>query len=368
MVDLIFKCPELLSQAQIELKGEERIKKEASKNRQTFKNGCEYQVFSAHGEANRLMGFGADLIIVDEACLVGRDAYTKITRMLGDNPDESILIELYNPWDRDNKAFEHTLYPEFKVMHIDYSIAIKEGRTTEAFIEEQRKELTPLEFTVLYESQFPEMSEDAIFNLKEINAAEERDFKLKDKKGTEMIIGCDVADKGIDETVILIGYTKDNQYEVTEKYSEAISDNMRVAGKIIQIIKDKVGKKKKCIVNIDAIGVGVGVISRVKEFCRENGYKNVKINDCHFGKASIRDKKKYLNQKAEQYFRVQHLLNEKLLSIIPERKLKTQLVNMKWELTSAGKIRVKDPENKSPDWADALVFFCWKGKEVIIDF
>ena len=314
------------------------------------------------------MGFGAELVIVDEACLVSREAYGKITRMLGDNPEESILIELYNPWDRDNKAFEHTLNPDFERIRIDWRTAVKERRTTKNFIDEQKKELTPLEFTVLYESEFPEMSEDAIFNLKKIKGVETRDFKLKDKKGTEMIIGCDVADKGVDETVIFIGYSLNNQYEVTDSYSEAISDNMKVAGRINKIIKEQVGKRKKCKVNIDAIGVGVGVISRVKEFCKEKGYKNIKVYDCHFGKASERDKKKYLNQKAEQFFRVQKLMDEELLSIISKRKLRTQLVNMKWELTSSGKIKVKDPESKSPDWADALVFFCWKGKEVIIDF
>ena len=34
----------------------ERLKKEASRKRWTFKNGCELRTISAHGESNRLMG------------------------------------------------------------------------------------------------------------------------------------------------------------------------------------------------------------------------------------------------------------------------------------------------------------------------
>ncbi len=33
---------------------------------------------------------------------------------------------------------------------------------------------------------------------------------------------------------------------------------------------------------------------------------------------------------------------------------------MKWELTSTEKKRVVDPEDYSPDWADALVYLIWK--------
>ena len=41
MADLVLGCPELINLADWEISGRERLKKEASKNRLTFKNGCE---------------------------------------------------------------------------------------------------------------------------------------------------------------------------------------------------------------------------------------------------------------------------------------------------------------------------------------
>ena len=35
---------------------------------------------------------------------------------------------------------------------------------------------------------------------------------------------------------------------------------------------------------------------------------------------------------------------------------------MKWELNPSGKIKILDPEDKSPDFADALVYFIWQGE------
>lgn len=157
IIELIFKSPELLELAQFDAKGKDRIRKEASKKRQTFLNGCEYRVFSAHQEANRLMGFGAHFVIVDEACLIGNDAWEKIFRMLGDNPESGKIVALANPWSRDNKYYELWTNPLYKHIHVDWQIALIEGRTTKEWIEEMQKELTPIAFSVLYNSDFPEL-------------------------------------------------------------------------------------------------------------------------------------------------------------------------------------------------------------------
>ena len=147
------------------------LKKEASRNRQTFKNGCEYRIFSAYREAYRLMGFGAHLIVKDETALISRKASSKIARMLGDDPENAVLIEITNPWDRDTVAYDHWTNPEWYKIHIDYRQGIKEGRTTKEFIEEQRKELTPMEFKVLYESEYPEDPEDTLIRWEWIQKA-----------------------------------------------------------------------------------------------------------------------------------------------------------------------------------------------------
>jgi len=373
--ELILSNPILTDLADLEnVSGVDRLKKEASKNRLTFKNGCEYKIFSAYYEAQRLMGFGADLIVCDEAALITHKAYTKIMRMLGDDPENAILIELYNPWTRDSKAFEHYLSGNFEILHIDWRVALKEGRTTEAFITEQQQNMTELEFAVLYESRFPEEEEDSIFRLSDIEACMTKEPHIKpeakkiidsniSKHNYKQIIACDVADKGLDETVIMWGYYDGNEYEIVDTYSEKTSENMQIVSRIIATINQFCSFKMSTDINIDSIGVGVGVISALKAQIKEKNWQQyVKVNACHFGEQAIQ-KDKFANKKAENYFRAENLIHNQTIKLPKIEKLKNQLLAMKWEFAgSTGKIKILDPENYSPDWSDCLVYFCWKDK------
>ncbi len=399
LADLILSDKSLLSKAQIYATGEERIGKEASRKRMTFTTGAEYRVFSGEGEADRLMGFGCDILIRDEACLINRTAYTKSSRMLGDNPEESVEIELYNPWDTDNKAYEHTLDPEWHMIHIDWRQAVKEGRTTQKFVDQQKKDLLPLEFTVLYESKFPEQAEDALFNLEWIRDAGARQFTFKENlnKLTEqikelnnnrhkmgesefrtknrplqeeidkytMIVACDPAEQGLDETVIMWGIEYENKFQVVGKYSEAKSDPMKIVGKIVDIATEFIPKEVRGKINIDRIGIGSGPLSRLKEVIHtENQLKNIKILGCHYGEKAMKSDI-FHNKKAENWFRLSEIMREGMIDIPEEHKIRTQLMSEKWERTSSNKKIIKDPEEKSPDWGDALVYLVWKDKSAL---
>jgi hypothetical protein len=392
MADLMLRCDELLAKADIDTIGTDKIRKETSKKRMTFKTGAEYRVFSAEGEADRLMGFGAGIVLLDERVLIPEKAEAKISRMLGDNPKNYMLIESYNPWDRASKAFQHTLDPDFYVIHIDWRIAVKEGRTTQEFVDMQRKELTPLEFEVLYESRFPEESEDSLHSLKNIMNAENQKFKFMDElieldnklkeahKYTEseinqikkdinkykVIIACDPADKGLDETVIMFGIEKDNHYQVIDIYSEPKSESMQIVGYIINRTKDHANKPYKVEIKIDKVGIGVGAFSRLKEIVyTENNWSNVKVKGCGAGEQAIK-KDHYINQKAENNFRLRDLFIDNMMGIPEHHKLRQQLISMKWELTSTGKKKVIDPEDKSPDYSDCLVIMVWRDKQELL--
>ena len=256
----------------------------------------------------------------DEACLISDDANAKITRMLGDNPDESIVIELLNPWTRSNKAFEHWNDPDYFKVHIDWKDALKDGRTTKEYIDRQRKDLTDLEFCVLYDSNFPEESEDSIFNLGKINKAVS---KPQTTEGT-IITSCDVADKGKDRTVIMDG-VKGNIYSVNKIYSEPKSESSDVIGKLNNRINENKGKE--IINNIDTIGLGTGVVSMVKEYTQD--MDNVTVNACHFGENPVLDDKRFDNRKAENYFRLKELFDDGKISIPDNKELINQLIQMK---------------------------------------
>lgn len=387
MSELVNDSVILSGLADLDLARKDKLNKESSRKRLTFKNGCEYRVTTAHGKGFAAMGMGADIVVIDESAMISRESYTKIVRMLGDDPENSILIELYNPWDRDTKAFDHSISDRFERIHIGYEIGIKEGRITQEFVDEMREEMTSLEFEVLYNSRFPEQSEDAIFNLGRIkkapsigiifepgvknllakleNMSKYTEFQVanikKELSQYKAVISADIADKGKDHSVMMWGFRKGNFYQMTGCYSEPQTENMDFAGRINNKIKE-FGRIIKIIVNIDCIGVGTGVVSRVREWVREHGYKNVKVNACHFGEGAIK-KERFMNKKAENYFRLKDLFSDNHVRTLDIRELTTNLVAMKWEFSSSGKIKIIDPDGYSPDWSDCCVYFIWDDKK-----
>ena len=350
--ELLVTCEELQALCLEEkAKGAERLRKELSRKRITFTNGCELNTISAQGEADRLMGHGGDLIIEDEASLINESVFNgKISRMLGDSSD-SILVELANPWNNSGHYFKHWNDPKFYKIHVGWEHALKEGRITKEFVEEQKEELLPLEFNILYNSVFPEQSQDALYNHEAIKDCYDLDWKLEAK---DVIIACDVADKGMDETVIIKAVTDGTRYEIVETFSEPKTEQTALAGRILRMQQEE---PIATIINIDEIGYGAGVLSMVKEGLR--GRKTCTVSGCHFGKTA-RKKNRFINKKAEEYFRNAQLINHRLIKIPKNNKLVTDLLSMGWENTSMGKIRIVDPDNKSPDWADALVYMTWK--------
>ena len=403
MAELISSSTYLAKIAHLEIFAKEgqskadRLKQEASKNRVTFKNGCEYRIFTAANDGRALMGFGVGReggkIIKDEATKLTVAASTKISRMIGDNPENTQEIELFNPWDRDNRAFEHYCNNDWHKIHIGWEQALEEGRTTKLFIDQQRKELTPIEFTVLYDSEFPDQPSDAIFNIKWLDTAEKKKSQLdvfmqdinvvrtpmdhnenalrkaKERlKGFKFIISCDVADKGLDQTVIFDGFKRENYYEILNSYHEPQSENIEIGKKLVRIAEKYVDYKLPVEINIDGHGIGVGVISYVKDIVRARGWSNVNVKSCLFGGKAMKNER-FTNKKAENYFRLRALLEDGLIAIKPIPRLKSELMAMKWDKSSSEKIKIIDPEEKSPDFADSLVYFIWKDSEdFIIDF
>lgn len=325
------------------------LKREASKKRVTFKNGCEYQTLTAYaaGEepGKQLMGFGGDIVIIDEACLIDDEVYRKrISRMLGDSAD-SKLIELVNPWHRHNFAWRHWQDPNFKKIHVDWRQALSEGRATETFIMEQRRELTDYEFKVLYDSVFAEDSEDTLIRWSWIEAAVKRTFNLFQPKA---VWGLDVAEQGADQTVLKKCVT--DGYKFAEQETHVIQANMTmpIANEVAAIVP------KNEQVNVDSIGVGAGVHSRLVEL----GYKAASVRG---SMTPTSEAERYLNLKAQNYWRLRTLLEQGLLSLQRDPKTTAQLSQMRYKFTAAGKIQIIDPA-KSPDHADALMLCVCQGE------
>jgi len=345
--------PVLAELLDIDKKGIERIRKEVSKNRMTFKRNNELRTLTAEGQGQALMGWGSDLCLVDEICDIDYEVYrSKITRMLGDNP-ESVYIEIGNPNHRDGQMWQHWTNPNWHHVHIDYTIALSEKRISQDFIDEQKSILTDREFGILYRAEFPEESEDQLIHWSWIQEA----IKSEKKLIGEVVAGADIAEKGNDTTVLTIGI-KDKltgEYETTKIMHWDQAETMTTVGRIAEAIKE-MGIKR---ITVDSSGIGAGVYSRLQEL-RSEKVINCIVKDYRGGKSPSNkaSQARYLNQKAEAYFNLRELFEKKKIKLIKDNKLVDELTKMKWELTSSMKIKILDPgtsaedtaEEKSPDY------------------
>jgi hypothetical protein len=330
-------------------RGPEDLKAEMSKKRLTFKNGWEILTLTAHGEENskdpgkQLMGFGGDIIVLDEACLIMDEVYTsRISRMLGDSPD-SKLITIVNPWNMLNFAYKQWQNPDFKRIHINHRQALAEGRTTETFLKEQRSLLSDYEWTVLYESSFSAESEDTLIRYDWIERATKKQIQFT--RQTQTVWGLDVAEQGSDLTILTRSETDGYAYAIREQQRIIEKETIPVANKVSEIVP------KGDIINVDSIGVGAGVYSQLKTL----GHKVVSIR---VGEAPTVETDRYLNLKSQRWWKIRELFEHDLISIPKDHKLITQLSQIRYEFTTISKIKIKDQKGtggKSPDYADSLM-------------
>lgn len=384
MTELVIDCPTLLADSDLEMKGILRIKKEASKTRMTFTSrNNEYRVFSAEGGADRLMGHGVGtgggIIVKDEAVLINDQANAKIGRMAGDNPDGVLIIELFNPWNRDNKVHEHINDPNWDYTHVGWEDAIIDGRTTQKFVDEQRREITPLEFQVLYESRFPDESEDQLIPYWAIQAAIREIPTLPHTSDYRM--GVDIAEFGLDLTIIVVGFRNKGLYVLDEVKALPKQEVMATTAGIVKIENERQDQIPLKHITPDALGMGTGVAGRLEEIKRKG---QIKAKIRRFKSSSKKgfnriDKERFLNMKSKAYFHLRKIFVEKKIIIHPKiakefPQLIKQLGQMKWKpMSNNRKIRILDPgegkddtmKKKSPDFADALMMFCWDDPNII---
>ena len=328
-----------------------RLKKEASKRRVTFKNGCELRTLTAHGSGKSLMGFGADLIILDEVCLIDDDVFkSRISRMLGDDPENSKLVELLNPWHRENFAYQHWQSDNFEKIHIDWRQAMDEGRTTQSWVDEQREMLSNYHFTVLYESHFPEQSEDGLFQYSWIQDAKHTPIEIKDP---EHIWSLDVAEGGEDYNVLTFTEQKDNEVIIKEQKAWDEADTMKTVKKVKSEYNKAV--EKPDAIRVDGIGIGKGVCDRLKEM----GLPALEI------KVSKKANKKeeFRNLKAEAYWQMRDAFEKGNVYLQGDLKdFENEVMQITTDRTAGGRLKIIDP-SKSPDYADSAMLAVGKFKQ-----
>ena len=337
----------------------ERIRKELSRERMTFKNGSSIKSLSAggSGKGEQLLGHSADLLIIDESGSIEDEIYnTKLLRMLGAKTDvNKQLVEVGTPHVK-NHFYNSWISSSYKKIKINWETAVKEGRLDEKFILEQRDNMSAIEFQMWYEAEFPEESEDALIKWQWVEEAREREFDFEGKG--KVIAGLDVAEMGPDFTVLTVVELVDNKYKVLGIHSWGKKDTMVTVGKV-RLLLDNYKVEN---VAVDTIGVGRGVYDRLVEL----GYHCTAIK-VGMSPTKSKNKERFANLKAEYYWKLRDLFEQGMLDIPASNHLLRELNLMEYEFTSTRKVRIVDP-SKSPDFADSLMLSTNAVGNMLFDF
>ena len=162
--------------------------------------------------------------------------------------------------------------------------------------------------------------------------------------GTEPRLGVDVARFGSDKTALCVR----RGWRVEYLRSFTRIDTMRTAGEAVTLVRDH----DIPAVFVDEGGLGAGVVDRLREL-------GAPVHGVQFG-GKARQSGRFANMRAEIFWELRRLFNDGLIAIPRDEELISQLLGLRYDVTSAGQVKMESKSSlrrrglRSPDKADAL--------------
>jgi len=292
-----------------------------------------------------LQGFHSDniLFLIDEASGVHEKVFQVAEGAL--STEGAFVVMAANPTREDGYFYEthHKMRDRWAALHWDGEDS---PMVSKAYVEDMQKKYgvdSPI-YQVRVKGNFATAA-DGVIPLSWCTAAQEREIQVV--SSAKEIWGLDVARFGDDSTAL--AKRKGNiQVEPTKEWYG--KDLMQTAG-LIKMEYDNTPYKPVAI-NVDVIGIGAGVVDRLREL----GLPVYGVNVAET--SSVEDK--YARQRDELWFKGREWLEAKDCKLSPDDDaLVAELTTAKYSLLSNGKLKVEGKDEmkkrgiKSPNRADA---------------
>jgi len=202
-------------------------------------------------------------------------------------------------------------------------------------------------FRIRVLGEFPLADDDTIIPYHLIENATHRDVQI-DEESTTVVWGLDVARFGTDKTALC----KRQGPVVSEIMAWQGLDLMQTVGRVVAEYEALPPSRQPKQILVDSIGVGSGVVDRLREL-------GLPVRGVNVAEApSMGDT--YLNLRSELWFKTKAWLEDRSCKLPKNEKLIAELSSIRYSFTSSGKMKAesKDEMRKrgltSPDLADAL--------------
>jgi hypothetical protein len=229
-------------------------------------------------------------------------------------------------------------YEDWTVRHVTRAEAISAGRMSELWANQRLRQWG--ETSALYQNrvmgEFYAGDEDGVIPLAWVELANERWHELMDAGGVHGLpftcLGADIAEGGTAKTVLAPRF----QNAVSELKIFEKADLMATSGRIISVLRARGGYAV-----IDAIGIGAGVCSRVREEALQG------VAFIAGAKCAARDRSNefgFVNLRSAAWYNMREMLdpaNGEDVALPPDDDLTGDLTAPKWQVKSGGKIAVE---------------------------
>lgn len=195
--------------------------------------------------------------------------------------------------------------------------------------------------------EFPLSEDDAVIALGLIEAAIDRDVSPSD---SGLVWGLDVARFGDDTTAlarrrgnVLLGPVVE-----WKKY-----DLMQTCGVIAQLYGETPLEQRPSAINVDVIGLGSGVVDRLREI-------GLPVRGVNVGEQPSSSPDRYMRLRDELWWKAREWFESRAVTMPRDDALISELVSPKYKLESSGKIKIESKDDmkkrgvRSPNKADAL--------------
>lgn len=332
----------------------ERLSKELSRERITFKNNSEISILTANilQEGRSLIGMGGTTVIVDECEMIPIDIVrSKILRMLGDSKDAQLIL-ISNPTTR---GYMYSVKDDsnYDKLKITWKQAVKEGRLTKEFIDEVKSKLTAEEFDIWYNCEYPTDLNETPFRIDKVEKCMKSNIEFNKDEELKLIMGVDIARFGKDKTVLTLVETDMKVYKVIKSEQYSRMDTMEIVDIICKAIEDyKIDELR-----IDNIGVGAGVEDRLNELINENKIE-ITLMGINYGSKADNNERFY-DRKSEIYNHLKALIDMEKIQLEDNETLKRQFGWIRMRIMPNGKLKFElkpeiDKKDLSADTVDSL--------------